>query len=161
FRVNTDQTPRLTGPSVGSDGAGNFVVTWDTSGPKGSGIVARRFSSAGAPLDAAPFLVSSTVPTTGSSSTPDVSVARTTGSFVVRGVPRGGLPGGRAAPPRPRRYDAAGQAQAPEFVVNTVSMFQTAPPHVAVDADGDFAIVWATGPGFTSVFLRTYLPDGT
>ncbi|MBI1914168.1 MAG: hypothetical protein HYS12_05440 [Planctomycetes bacterium] len=193
IHVSTDQTTPLTGPSVGSDGAGNFVVAWNGQGLKGNiAIVGRRFSSGGAALDAAPFVVSQTDQI---NSTPDVKVARVTGSFVItwdfnsfvvkpgtimvqpalsstdsavlqsatEGVSQINFqPGNNAAFVLARRYDAAGTAQEPaEFVVNSEPLFTTAPPHVAVDADGDFAIVWATGQGLTSVFLRTYTPDGT
>src|SRR5205807_9188788 len=81
LQVSTDQTAALTGPSVGSDGAGNFAVAWNGQDPNGKiAIVGRRFSSGGAALDAAPFIVSQTDQF---NSTPDVSVARTTGSFVI------------------------------------------------------------------------------
>src|SRR5262245_44367802 len=157
IKVSTDQTIALTGPSVGSDGAGNFVVAWNGQNPNGNiAIVGRRFSSGGVALDAAPFVVSQTDQL---SSTPDVSVARDTGSFVITWDINPNL--GTGASVLARRYDATGQAQGSEFVVNTDPLNFTAPPHVAVDADGDFAIVWATGQRSTSMFLRTYLPDGT
>ena len=81
IQVSTKQTIPLTGPSVGSDGAGNFVVAWNGQDPNGKiAIVGRRFSAGGAALDAAPFVVSQTDQF---NSTPDVSVARTSGSFVI------------------------------------------------------------------------------
>src|SRR5439155_27208813 len=83
IHVSTDQTMPLTGPSVGSDGAGNFVVAWNGQGLNGNiAIVGRRFSAGGAALDAAPFVVNQT-DRLAFNSTPDVSVARATGSFVI------------------------------------------------------------------------------
>src|SRR5262249_29901225 len=133
--VSTDQTTPLTGPSVGSDGVGNFVVAWNGQNPNGNlAIVGRRFSSGGVALDAAPFVVSQTDQL---SSTPDVSVARATGSFVITWDINPNL--GTVASVLARRYDATGQAQGSEFVVNTDPLTFTAPPHVAVDAAAHFA----------------------
>jgi hypothetical protein len=58
FRVNVYTTGNQTQPSIASDAAGNFVVTWTTVGEDGSGggILGRRFDASGAPRGA-PFQV--------------------------------------------------------------------------------------------------------
>lgn len=49
-----------------------------------------------------------------------------------------------------QRYNAVGEAQGPEFQVNTDTRYN-ARPDVAIDEDGDFVVVWVT---------RTYSEDG-
>src|SRR5262249_24736785 len=115
IQVSTDQTIALTGPSVGSDGAGNFVVAWNGQNPNGTSASSSGLSPpAGFALDAPPFAVSQT---DRPGSPPDVSGARATGSFVTPWAinPTRG-PGASVLA---RRYDATGQAQGSEFVVNT------------------------------------------
>ena len=45
FQVNTYTTSSQSGPSVAMDGAGNFVVVWQSSGQDGSsgGVFGQRF----------------------------------------------------------------------------------------------------------------------
>ena len=43
-----------------------------------------------------------------------------------------------------QRYDASGAAVGSEFRVNTITSNTQAAPSVAVDADGDFVVAWAS-----------------
>lgn len=150
LRVDTDSTQLLDGPSVGNNGAGNFVVTWNAEGDNGPEIVARRYSAAGTALDAQPFVVSTDAL---QNSTPDVSVARSAGSFVITWDVNNGV--------QAQRFDAAGQPAGQAFVVNSSPLNVMASPHVAADAAGDFTISWSTGQGPNSVYVRFYGANGT
>ena len=81
FRVNTYTTNYQGGPSLASDSAGNFVVTWwsDTQDGAGFGIFAQRFANTGTPLGGE-FRVNTY--TTGSQFFPAVA-ADSAGNFVV------------------------------------------------------------------------------
>jgi hypothetical protein len=81
FLVNTYTTSEQSFPSVASDSAGNFVVTWTSNSQDGSGygVFAQRYASAGAPLDGE-FRVNTY--TTGFQSIPSV-VSDSAGNFVV------------------------------------------------------------------------------
>ena len=57
FQVNTYTTSNRFGPAVTGDGAGNFVVVWESDGSAGSdtsgdSIQAQRYDSSGTPLGA-------------------------------------------------------------------------------------------------------------
>jgi hypothetical protein len=81
FRANVYTTGNQTKPSVASDEAGNFVVTWTSLGEdgSGSGVIGRRYDAAGTPRGA-PFLVNTV--TSGIQS--DATVASdAVGNFVV------------------------------------------------------------------------------
>lgn len=153
FQVSAADAPPLTGPSVAEDGAGNFVVTWnaDADGPE---IVARRFTATGTALDAQPFVVSTDAT---DRSTADVGVARDGHSFVITWDVNEGI---AATTVHAQRFDAAGQPIGGDFIVNSAALDVTAPPHVGVDAHGDFAIDWSTGQGPNSVSYRFFTADG-
>ncbi|MDQ3439769.1 MAG: DNRLRE domain-containing protein, partial [Planctomycetota bacterium] len=67
-----------------------------------------------------------------------------------------------------RRYDAAGVAAGPEFLVNTATQFDQSNPDVAATTDGGFAFVWrgasGTGPSGSSIgndiYARRYSAAG-
>ena len=160
LQVNDANTPLLQGPSVSSDEAGNFVVTWNAGAGESSEIVARRFSATGAALDAQPFVVSTNA---GFGSTPDVSVAGDTGAFVITWNVNNFdyTQYSEVSTIFAQRFDASGQPAGASFVVNTATLDGTALPHVATDCTGDFAIGWSTGQGAFSVDVRFFAADGT
>jgi len=135
FQVNTD-TSSLVEPNIASDPNGAFVVVWSGSDGSGDGIVARRFNSSGAPLDAQEFLVNSY--TTGEQDVPAVAYAG--GNFVVVWEGPGlGDPSGIHG----RRFTSGGAAIGGEFLVNSYTSSYQRQAAVAGDPTGDFVVAWA------------------
>lgn len=81
LRVNTSLAGWQRTPKISHDAAGNFVVVW-TSQAAGFGLIARRFSPAGAPLSAE-LVVHTSDLSTRRPLAPDVAHAGKTGGFVV------------------------------------------------------------------------------
>ena len=151
FQVNTYTTGYQSQADVASDGGGNFVVVWGSTGQDGDGIgiFAQRFDNSGTPVGSE-FPVNSY--TTGDQQYPVVGMDGA-GDFVVVWVGSGPTSGkGIFA----RRFNSAGAAQGTEFQVNT----GTAPnyPAVAMDRAGDFVVAWegvtAGGLGIDTVARR-------
>jgi hypothetical protein len=170
FRVNTYTTSRQFEPDVAADRYGNFVVVWSGAGVgDASGIFARRFDQHGVPAGDE-FCVNTF--TTGTQYQPSVAVARG-GEFVVAWESVGQPPDSSGSGVFARRFDAAGQALGPEFLVNSTTTSRQANPDVAMDAAGRFLIVWeglnpvAPGGGCAwngpdcAVFGRAYDRAGT
>ncbi|MDH3593418.1 MAG: VCBS repeat-containing protein [Rhodospirillales bacterium] len=140
FQVNTFTTGRQRDAAVASDPAGNFLVVWGGNGTGDSyGVFARRYDVAGAAL-APEFLVNSF--TTGTQRVPAAAVDDD-GDFVV--VWAGSAQDGDGSGIFAQRYDAAGNPLGGEFPVNTVATNNQGDPAVAMDADGDFVVVWQSG----------------
>jgi hypothetical protein len=129
-------------PHVAMDAAGNFVVTWNALGRDGSdiGVYARRFNADGTP-NGTDFLVNTH--TTGDQRNPSVAMAPN-GDFVIswESWNQDGHEWGVYA----QRYNAAGVAQGPETLVNTNTTSFQWNTHLAIDAAGNYTIVW---DGFT------------
>jgi hypothetical protein len=138
FQINTYTTGSQSRPRVAMHGGGSFVVVWQSDGQDGSflGISARRYDAAGAP-QSAEFRVNTY--TTGSQGIPDVAMDAG-GNFVVvwRSNGQDGSNDGIFA----QRYDAAGSPQGVEFQVNTYTTDRQYVPAVAMDAGGNFVVVW-------------------
>ncbi|HEX8384570.1 MAG TPA: hypothetical protein VF576_00210, partial [Rubricoccaceae bacterium] len=144
FRVNTTATGSQGNPSVALDADGDFVVAWESIPPSGgvgqdgssSGIFAQRYTASGAPVGGE-FQVNTY--TTEFQVHPSVAVDAD-GDFVVAWESYGqdGARFGVYA----RRYNAVGEAQGDGFQVNTTTTSNERDPVVAVDADGDFVVVW-------------------
>ena len=148
FQVSTS-TLNSYDPFVASDPSGNFVVTW-TSGGDG---VARRFDSHGEPLGGE-FPVNAF--TTGLQRMSGIAMSAT--GFVVTwlGPGTGGDDGIFG-----RRFDPDGVPTA-GFQVNTATLSDYAdPPDVAMNADGDFVVVWSDETPTYTVFGRRYDSSGT
>ena len=145
FQVNTVTLGPQFDPAVGADAAGNFVVVWSAyqDGDE-SGIVGRRYDSGGSPLGTE-FQVNSY--TTEQQSNPVIAVAPD-GSFVVVWSSYGqdgshfGVFG--------QRFASSGSSAGTEFQVNTYTTDRQIDPAVAIDATGNFAVVWSS-----------YAPDGS
>ena len=160
FPVNTYTTSRQDDPSVAMDADGDFVVVWQSSGQDGGGIYGQRYNAAGV-AQGSEFPVNTY--TTGSQSSPSVAMDAD-GDFVVVWESYGqdgdgyGIYG--------QRYNAAGLKQGAEFPVNTYTTSYQTRPSVAMDADGDFIVVWNSyihppDSDDYGIFARTYRADGT
>jgi hypothetical protein len=157
FQVNTYTTSVQEEPRVAIDGAGNFVVVWESYAQDGSGegIVGRRFDSSGVPLGAE-FQVNTV--TTGDQFTAAVA-ATATGSFVV--VWTGADADGSGI--RGRRYDSTGAPVGGEFQVNSYTTNTQSGASVAADAAGNFVAMWTSreqdGDG-SGIFARRFNSAG-
>jgi hypothetical protein len=174
FQVNTYTTGYQYFPSVSMDPSGGFVVAWQSGDyynePDGSGtgIVARRFASSGAPLGTE-FQVNSY--TTDDQRSPAVAVSPD-GSFVIvwaSGDYYGNSQDGSRTGVVGRRFDAGGVPLGADFVVNTYTTGSQDGADVAVDAEGNFVVAWQSrytdqdgdADGiFAQHFTSTGTPDG-
>jgi hypothetical protein len=128
FQVNQTTTGDQYYPSIGCAQGGEFVVTWrNGSYSPAPGISARRFDATGAPA------------------TGDVAVTALGGSQSSVGIDPTGhflvvtTDGGKI---NARRYDSAGVLGTPAFEVNEPTLDNLRSPDVAVNAVGDFVVVW-------------------
>jgi hypothetical protein len=128
--------PRL--PVVSGDGAGNFVVVWESAlDSSGSGVFARRFDAAGTPLGPE-FQVNSY--TTGAQRRPAVAM-NGSGAFVVVWESENGQDGSDVGV-FGQRYDAGGNALGAEFRVAVATFGTQWLPSVGIGGDGSFVVVW-------------------
>jgi len=146
FQVNTytlDYQATSRDKGIAVDANGNFVVVWSSSLPDPSGgVFGQRHDSQGMQVGEE-FQVNSYV--TGRQSAPSVACAPT-GEFVVvwhgsgTGDPYFGIFG--------QRYDNEGGALGNEFRINsTTGGGRQEDPSVAMDAAGNFVVVWECDTG--------------
>jgi hypothetical protein len=158
FHVNVYTTGSQISPDVAIDADGDFVVAWQSSNQDGSerGIFGRRFDALGV-AQATEFQVNSY--TTGAQISPAVAI-NADGDFVVVWQRLQVVAGDDVFA---RRYDASGTPLAAEFRVNTYSEYLQTPPRVALDADGDFVVLWRSrggDPDLDGMFARRFLSSG-
>ncbi|MBX3475491.1 MAG: tandem-95 repeat protein [Planctomycetes bacterium] len=139
FLVNQTVTNNQSRPAVAMDSAGNFVVVWQSqSATTGLDIFARRYNSVGTALSGE-FLVNVEV----NNAQQNAAVAMDDdGDFVIvwqaLNHPTDASGDGIYA----RRYNNAGVAQGTEFRVNSTVADDQREPAVAMDANGNFVVVW-------------------
>jgi hypothetical protein len=138
FRVNTYTTDVQSRPRVAMDAGGRFVVVWRSYGQDGNnfGIFGQRYDAAGVLLGGE-FQVNTY--TTDSQSNPDLAMDPA-GNFVV--VWHSSTQDGDNRGVFGQRYDAAGTPQGVEFRVNSYTTNLQDYPAVAMDAAGNFVVVW-------------------
>ncbi|HEX8199475.1 MAG TPA: Ig-like domain-containing protein, partial [Isosphaeraceae bacterium] len=162
FRVNTTTVGGQTASRVATDAAGNFVVVWeDSSGvldPNAAGIVAQRFSAAGAPIGGE-FRVNTDG--LGNESSPDVA-RNAQGAFVISWEERSLATGGVLI----QRFDASGIALGGAFRANDVVNGTQFSSTVGIDSVGNVLVAWtatpddvAAGSG-SGIFARRLGPEG-
>ena len=144
FRVNTYTTSFQAARSAAMDTLGNFIITWNSFTQDGSneGAFGQRYSSAGTPLGPE-FRVNTF--TTGFQSYPQVA-ADDSGNFTVIWSGLGpGEPGNLGI--FGQRYASNGTPLGPQFHVNTYATSSQYWPALAMDAAGNFVVVWVSeGP---------------
>ena len=140
FQVNTYTTGFQSGPDVGMDDAGGFVVVWKSYGQDGSGygVVGQRFGSSGTKLGLE-FPVNTY--TTGDQGEPAVAVSGA-GDFVVVWNSDGQDGSGEGI--FGQRFDASGARIGGEFPVNSYTTNQQTFPAVAMSPRGDFVVAWSS-----------------
>lgn len=138
FRANSYTANDQWFESVGMDGAGNFLIAWTSEGQDSgtSGIFAQRYDPAGAALGGE-FRVNSYVP---DSQWNAAAAMGANGQSLVswQGAGSGDSYSGIFA----QRYDAAGAPQGGEFRANTYTPSTQSSSWTAMNADGEFVIVW-------------------
>jgi hypothetical protein len=159
FRVNSFTPGAQREPSVAADSAGNFVVVWQSySQDPLTGVFGQRYTSSGAPLGPEFRINTYTTSFQG-----DAAVAADgAGNFVV--VWNGDLQDGSGTGVFAQRYASSGAPLGTEFRVNTYTTGSQGLPSVAIDAAGNFVVVWqGPGPGdssYTGVFGQRYASSG-
>jgi hypothetical protein len=153
FRANTYTSGFQADPAVAVDADGDLIVTWYSYGQDGDGrgIYARLYDASGAAVGSE-FLVNSY--TTGSQTNPAVAVDPD-GDFVIawQSDAQDGSGFGIFA----QRFNAAGVPQGLEFQVNTFTTNDQLNPAVALNADGEFVIVWeSAGSGAGGIVSGGY-----
>ncbi len=138
FPVNAFTTSSQEEPRVSADGAGNFVVVWQSFSQDSSGftIVARRFDGNGTPLGG-DIVVNQY--TSGNQVNPDVSMSPS-GEFVVvweSPAQDGDMEGIFA-----RRFNPAGSPVSSDMPVNSYTTGRQRLPSVAISETGEFAVAW-------------------
>ena len=125
--------------AVGMDATGNFVISWAGSEQNATnGIYARRYDSAGGAVGSEFQVNTDNIPNFQANPTVAMNAG---GNFVISwtSFDQDGTNGIYA-----QRYNSAGGAVGNEFQANTtISSFQYNPT-VAIDADGNFIISWAS-----------------
>ena len=161
FPVNTYTTGDQWHASVAMDADGDFVVAWMSAQQDGDkdGVYARRYRKDGVPLDTTEFQVNTHTPL--DQQYPSVAMDDS-GDFVVAWESRDQEGPGSGYGVYARRYGSDGAPlDNSEFLVNTHTTGSQEKAAVAMDADGDFVVVWeGPGPGDAAgVFAQRY--DGT
>lgn len=143
FQVNTYTTNYQYDSALCHDGAGNFVVVWESQGQDGDndGVFGQRYGSAGNPLGTE-FQVNTY--TTDLQADPAICCAGG-GSFVVVWNSNGqdGDDDGVFA----QRYDSGGQPVGTEFQVNTETDDCQEEADVCCSSDGSFVVTWESEGG--------------
>jgi acetyltransferase-like isoleucine patch superfamily enzyme len=155
FQVNTFTSSRQRLPSAAMDADGDFVVVWSSHSQDGPGesVFGQRYDSAGAAVDNE-FQVNSY--TLGYQYYPSVAMDADGDFLVVWGsFDQDGASSGLFA----QRYSSTGAVVAEEFRVNAYTPSTQARPSAAMDASGNFVIVWesyAQDSSSSGVFGQRY-----
>ena len=143
FEVNSYTTSYQRFASVGCKPDGGFVVTWESAGSASDdssleSIQGQRYSSAGATLGVQ-FQVNTY--TTNTQETPGIGVGAD-GGFVVTWQSLESALDSSGTSIQGQRFGSDGSSLGGQFQVNTYTTLQQNLPSVAIDAAGDFVVVW-------------------
>jgi hypothetical protein len=143
FQVNGYTTGDQRDPAVVMDGAGNFVVVWESDGGAADGS---SFSIQGQRYDAAGMALGGEFQVNSYTTNEQVNPAAGRdgdGDFVVvwqsNGADSGDVSGFSI---QGQRYNSGGAAVGGQFQVNTYTTGEQTRPAVAMDGDGDLVVVW-------------------
>ena len=134
WSLNSYSPGSQSNPDVAVNAAGtSFWAVWTGPGPGGIvGVWLRRFTESGTP--APEVLVEA-----GTSSVARIEMNPHTGAFVVAWE----MHNGTDLDVHARRFDAAGSPLGSVLLVNTTTAGDQSSPEVALDADGDFVVVFS------------------
>jgi hypothetical protein len=138
LRVNTHTLYHQFRPDVALDGAGRFIVVWESQYQDGDkdGVFARRFDAAGA-AQGDEFRINASL--VDAQTAP--SIASHPGGFVVAWT-KGDYPQDVWF----RRFDSNGVGQGADFQANTQLAGAQRDPLVVTDGVGNFVIAWSSSP---------------
>ena len=137
FRINTFTTLSQSAPAVASDGAGDFVVAWQSiQEGSGYGVFAQRYAASGLPLGPE-FRVNTF--TTGNQTAPAVA-SDFVGNFIV--LWQSEAQDGSGLGVFGQRYAAAGTVLGSEFRINSFTTGDQAAPSVGFDKLNAFYVAW-------------------
>src|SRR5262249_40962949 len=138
FQINTFTADTQGYPQICAGTSGNFVVAWESRGQdgNGNGVVARRFSSGGAPLG---MEVQGNTDTSGHQQFPAIA-CDASGNFVV--VWEGRQEDGNSYGVFGQRFASDGGALGTEFQVNTYTEERQLSAAVCRAPSGDFVVTW-------------------
>ena len=170
FRVNTyttgNQGGYLAGPSAAMDSAGDFVVAWSSLGQDGSldGVYAQRYNSVGVAQGNEIRVNTYTSGTQGGTYGTGAAMD-STGDFVAAWQSYGQDGSGYGV--YAQRYTLTSETSVSsagsEFRVNTYTTNNQQNPKVAIDAAGDYVVVWQSngqdGSGY-GVYAQRYNAAG-
>jgi hypothetical protein len=167
FRVNAFTTDVQARASVALDPSGNFTVAWRSVGQDldASGVFGQRYTALGQ-LMGLEFAVNTY--TTQYQNRPDVARAAN-GDFVMVWQSNDQEADGSGYGIFGRRFNAAGTPLGSEFRINSYTTSDQVWPSVAMDAAGNFVVVWedtASRPAdevadTTSIRAQCYNANGT
>lgn len=168
-QVNTYTTDSQDSPEVARDAVGNVVVVWTSRGSSGTdsdenSIQGRRYASDGSTLGG-DFQVNTY--TTSIQYTPAIA-SDADGNFVVVWASHGsGGTDSSVGSIQAQRFASDGSTLGGQVQVNSHTPTNQKTPAVALDADGDFVVVWAgrsspeTDSQFYSIQGRRFGSDGS
>ena len=161
FQVNTFTAGNQALQGIGADGAGVATMIWVSAAQDGSGngVFGRRLSTTGA-LIGTEFQINTYTPY--GEEDPEVGVAPN-GDFVVVWESLQEQDGdGRGI--FAQRFTSSGAFSGTEFRVNSYTVHSQEDPVLAVDADGDFVVVWQSNffvpDHYRDIFAQRYLSTG-
>ena len=170
FRINTVTAGDQKTPSVAIDGSGNAIVAWQSVGAENLtdtetedwGVYYTRLNGAGDTTPSGDVLVNDAI--AGDQQNPTVA-ASANGNYVIAWEAIDPLGGDDASLDiYAKVFDSSGtQITLGEQLVNSDQLRDQVTPQAAIDADGDFAIVWVGGgiPGSGSdVFGQRFNASG-
>lgn len=157
IQVSTGLSGANQRPDVSMDSAGNFVVAWAGYNEFDMGSVfAQRFNSQGV-AQGSVLQVNATASLDFENGSPSVDTDGS-GNFVVTWTQTGTNPDG-SLDIFGQQFDSSGGRLGGEFLVNTTTNGNQASSTVAMDASGDFVVVWASaisGQNGRNVFFQRY-----
>ncbi len=159
FQVNTTTYSYQTRPVVAPMGAGGMVILWESVLQDGfdEGVIGQRYSSLG--VSGSEFLVNQT--TKESQKRPRIA-SLANGGFVVAWQSSG--QDGEGDGVVIRRYDASGQPQGSETLVNEYKVGSQSRPAVASFSEGIIVLAWQSQQAGTAdwrVMVRRWSFDAT
>jgi hypothetical protein len=148
--------------TVACDGDGDFVITWTNTHNGNSDVFVRRFNSRGEALGSA---IRANTYTVNEQKWSSVAMDAQ-GDFIVTWSSYGQEDNnqlGKGFGVYARRFNAVGQALAPEFQVNTTTGGNQQNSTIAMTNDGRFVVAWQTDQiqGQFDIYARIFSADGT
>jgi len=163
FLVNTETSDFQESPSVAMDADGDFVIAWQSYGQDTSdsyGVYAQRYTADGSTAGSE-FQVNTY--TTNKQSNPSIAMDAD-GDFVIAWQSKGqdDISDSNSYGIFAQLYTADGSTVGSEFPVNTGFLNNQRDSSVAMDADGDFVIAWASDDDSSyEVYAQRYTADGS